>query len=598
MFGIFLITACRSGSTPAGNGAIEDYVSVSYGGRLYYQDCGQGEVVLLLHGHSLDHRMWADQIPALSKNYRVIVPDFRGYGCSSDQDEQQQYTHVDDIIALMDSLHIDRAHVVGLSMGSFVAGDMVAMYPERMLSCVLASGGIRYTPGPHTPMDSVEAARRDAEIAELQARGIDNYKREWIDALIASGGSNREQMRPTLTQMITDWSAWQPLHKEVRLFYAREAWDSLKVRRPQVPTLILSGENDYNGNPPAMLEYLPYGQHKVLPDCGHMMNIDQPEAFNQVVLNFLAAHPRYAFVVDSEGKGDFRTIQEAINAVPNYRKWGRIVIYVRRGTYEEKVIVPASKRNVTLLGEDGAVLTYGDWAQKFTMFHEEIGTSGSASLFVFAPDFRAENITIRNSAGPVGQAVACMVSADRVSFKNCRFEGNQDTFFTYGLGDRIYFDHCYIEGTCDYIFGPSVAIFDHCELHSRSNGYITAPSTPEGQKHGYIFYDCKITAETDVTDVYLSRPWRAYGQAVFIRCEEGAFINPAGWDPWDKPEPEKTTFYAEYDCSGPGALTNRPCPFAHQLCDLKDYDMKEILAGDDGWMPVDGSNIVMRIRIY
>lgn len=292
MFGIILFSACQSGTAPADDETIEDYITVSYGGRLYYQEQGQGEAVFLFHGHSLDHRMWAAQIPALSDKYRVIVPDFRGYGRSSQQDEQQQYTHVDDIIALMDSLGIDRAHFVGLSMGSFVAGDMVAMYPERMLSCVLASGGIRSTPGPHTPMDSVESARRDDEIAALQAQGIDDYKRQWIEALISSGGTNREQMRPALTQMITDWSAWQPLHKEVRLFYAREAWDSLRVRRPQVPTLILNGANDYNGKPSTMLDYLPNGQHKVLPNCGHMMNMDQPDAFNRELLHFLAANPR------------------------------------------------------------------------------------------------------------------------------------------------------------------------------------------------------------------------------------------------------------------------------------------------------------------
>ena len=599
--GWLLVAGLSLGGTCYGavsSSASEGFIPVSHGGQLYYQEQGEGEPVILLHGHSLDSRMWDQQVPALADHYRVIRPDFRGYGKSSAETEKHQFTHVDDVITLMDSLHLDKAHVVGLSMGAFVAGDMVAMYPERMLSCLLASGGIRSTPGPHTPMTAAEKKQRNQEIAALKRQGIDQYKKEWIEVLMKSGGSDREQMRPALTRMVEDWSAWQPLHKEVRLFYAREAMDSLVRRRPNVPTLILTGENEHDGQKPAMLQHLPYGRHKVLANCGHMMNMDQPEAFNNTLLDFLAAHPRYAFVVDAAGNGDFRTIQEAIHACPDFRKWGRIVILVRKGTYHEKVIVPESKRNVTLLAEEGAVLTYGDWAQKLNRFREEVSTSGSATLFVFAPDFRAENLTIRNSAGPIGQAVACMISADRVSFKNCRFEGHQDTIYTYGMGDRLYFSHCYIEGTVDYIFGWSLAIFDHCQLHSLADGYITAPSTAEGQKHGYLFYDCQLTAAPGVQEVYLSRPWRPYAQAVFIRCEEGKHITPTGFDPWDKKEPARTTFYAEYECTGEGANANRPCSFTKQLNDLSDYDMRQILAGDDGWQPIDDSNIVMRVRVF
>ena len=581
----------------AATSGTEGYVSVSHKGKLYYQEEGTGEAVILLHGHSLDGRMWEQQLPALTEHYRVIRPDFRGYGKSSDQDEKHQFTHVDDIITLMDSLHLDKAHVVGLSMGAFVAGDMLAMYPERMLSCVMASGGIRSTPGPHTPMDAAEKAQRTMEIEAVKSQGIEAYKQQWIETLMSSGGTEREAMRPALTQMVNDWSAWQPLHKEVRLFYAREAMDTLARRRPNVPTLILSGQNEDKGKP-AVLAHLPYGQYKVLPNCGHMMNMDRPDAFNKVLVDFLAAHPRYAFVVDAEGKGDFRTIQEAIDACPDFRKWGRIVILVRKGVYHEKVIVPNSKRNVTLLGEEGTVLTYGDWAQKLTRFHEEVGTSGSATLFVFAPDFRAENLTIVNSAGPIGQAVACMISADRVSFKNCRFLGHQDTVYTFGMGDRIYFSDCYIEGTVDYIFGWSLAVFDHCEMHSLADGYVTAPSTAEGQAHGYIFYNCRFTAREGVKKVYLSRPWRPYAQAVFIRCEEGEHIVPAAFHPWDKPDPAATTFYAEYQCTGAGALSERPCHFAKRLENLDQYDMRSILAGDDGWQPIDDSNIVMHVRVF
>lgn len=263
------------------------YVAVSGGGSLYYEERGHGDALLLLHGHSLDRRMWAEQVRPFARRFRVICPDFRGYGKSSGQREDLPMTHAGDILALMDSLRVSRAHVVGLSMGAFVAGDLLAMHPDRLLSCVMASGSIRRSPGPGEPMDSAESRRRDAEIAALREKGVDKMKQEWTEQLIAGGGSRRERMRRPLTTMIGDWTAWQPLHKEVRLFYGREALARLKEVRPDVPVLMLRGETEHKTGRPQELDYLPCGQLVVLPDCGHMMNMEQPRAFNRAVLQFL-----------------------------------------------------------------------------------------------------------------------------------------------------------------------------------------------------------------------------------------------------------------------------------------------------------------------
>lgn len=265
------------------------YVPVGNGGQLYYEERGQGEPMILLHGHSLDTRMWDEQFKVFAKDFRTIRLDFRGYGQSSSQSETEQFTHVDDVLVLMDSLHITQAHVVGLSMGAFVAGDMLAMYPERLLTCVLTSGGIRNSPGPSEPMDSAECARRDEEIAALKAKGIDQYKREWIDQLMASGGSKKERMRKPLQRIINDWTAWQPLHKEVRLFYGKEAWNKLRQRgKTNVPTLIIRGENELKGKKGELgeLRWLSNGRYVVLPDCGHMLNMEQPKVFNETVSGF------------------------------------------------------------------------------------------------------------------------------------------------------------------------------------------------------------------------------------------------------------------------------------------------------------------------
>ena len=266
------------------------YIATTGGGRLYYEESGKGETVLLLHGHSLDSRMWDEQWRPFSKHHHVVRMDFRGYGRSSEQREDLQMTHVDDVLTLMDSLHVQQAHVVGLSMGAFVAGDMLAMHPERMLTCVMASGGIRNCKGPSEPMDSAESQKRDREITALQEKGVQRMKEEWFQQLMATGGAQKERMRKPLRQMIHDWTAWQPQHKEVRLFYGKEAWQQLKMRgKTDVPTLFLRGANELKGNrrEPAEQRYLSHSQFIILEDCGHMMNMEQPKKFNRAVLDFI-----------------------------------------------------------------------------------------------------------------------------------------------------------------------------------------------------------------------------------------------------------------------------------------------------------------------
>jgi len=303
----------------------------------------------------------------------------------------------------------------------------------------------------------------------------------------------------------------------------------------------------------------------------------------------------YDYVVAQDGSGDFFTVQEAIDAVPDFRKNVRTTILIRKGTYKEKLIVAESKINVSLLGEDGVVLTCDDYANKKNVFGENKGTSGSASCYIYGPDFYAENITFENSSGPVGQAVACFVSGDRAFFKICRFLGFQDTLYNYGKESRQYFEDCYVEGTVDFIFGWSTVVFNRCTIHSKRDGFVAAPATDHGKPYGYVFYDCKLTADPGVENVYLARPWRTYGQTVYIRCELGAHIAPEGWDPWSVKDPAKTVFFAEYENYGPGARPADRASFSHQLQSLKGYSIEEVLAGSDGWNPVKNGNDLVEV---
>lgn len=304
----------------------------------------------------------------------------------------------------------------------------------------------------------------------------------------------------------------------------------------------------------------------------------------------------YDLVVAKDGSGDFFTVQEAINAVPDYRKNARTTILIKEGSYKEKVIIPASKNAVSLIGQGEVKITYDDYASKPNIFGENKGTSGSSSCYIYAPDFYAENITFENTSGPVGQAVACFVSADRAYFKKCRFLGFQDTLYTYGKGCRQYYDECYIEGTVDFIFGWSTAVFNRCHIHSIGNGYITAPSTDKGQKYGYVFYNCEITSNSDVDKVYLSRPWRPYAQAVFIQCNMGKHILPEGWDNWRNKNNEKTVFYAEYKSKGEGANPEKRVAYSKQLKNTEGYSIEEVLSGNDGWNPSKNGNALLNIK--
>lgn len=304
-----------------------------------------------------------------------------------------------------------------------------------------------------------------------------------------------------------------------------------------------------------------------------------------LILTYAQAQ-QYDFVVAKDGSGNFKTVQEAIDAVPDFRK-NITTIYIKNGVYKEKLVLPASKTAVKFIGEDvkKTILTNDDFASKKNRFGEEMGTTGSSSFFIFGDDFSAENITFENSSGPVGQAVAVRIDGDRVMFTNCRFLGNQDTLYPHGEKSRQYYKNCYIEGTTDFIFGWSTAVFENCEIYSKKGGsYITAASTPEGAPYGFVFLNCRLTGDAPDKSIYLGRPWRPFAKTVFINTYMGNQIKPEGWHNWNKPEAEKTTFYAEYNSTGAGANAAARVPWSHQLTkeQLKDYTLKSIF-GD--WIP-------------
>ncbi len=291
------------------------------------------------------------------------------------------------------------------------------------------------------------------------------------------------------------------------------------------------------------------------------------------------------FVVAADGSGNFKTVQEAIQAVPDFRN-KVTVIFIKKGIYKEKLILAASKKNVKFIGEslNETILTYDDYAQKKNTFGEEKGTSGSSSFYIYGEGFSAENITFENSSGPVGQAVAVWAGGDKSVFTNCRFLGFQDTLYTYGGNNRQYYKNCYIEGTVDYIFGAATAWFENCILFCKKQGYITAASTADTTRYGYVFNNCKVKGDAPINSFFLGRPWRPYAKVVFLNCDLPELIRSEGWNNWGKASNEQTAYYAEYKNKGKGADTKGRANWSHQLSETeyKSYILENVFRG---WLP-------------
>lgn len=266
-------------------------------------------------------------------------------------------------------------------------------------------------------------------------------------------------------------------------------------------------------------------------------------------------------VVASDGTGDYRTLTEALEGIRAFMDY-RVTVFIKNGTYKEKVVIPSWIENVDFVGEsaENTVITHDDHANINNM-----GTFRTYTVKVEGSHITFRNLTIENNAPRLGQAVALHTEGDCLTFVGCRFLGNQDTVYTGAAGTRLYFLNCYIEGTTDFIFGPSTALFEGCVIHSKANSYITAASTPAAIRVGYVFKACKLTADADVSKVYLGRPWRPYAATVFIDCEMGGHIRPEGWHNWRNPANEQTARYAEYGSTGDGASTEARVPWARQL---------------------------------
>ena len=303
--------------------------------------------------------------------------------------------------------------------------------------------------------------------------------------------------------------------------------------------------------------------------------------------------------VAQDGSGNYKTIQEAVNSVRDLGSV-RVTIHIKKGVYHEKLVIPTWKTSISLIGEDkvNTIITNNDYSGeaypggKDVSGKDKFNTFNSYTVLVQGNDFIAENLTIENTAGRVGQAVALHVEGDRCLIKNCKLLGNQDTLYTATEKSRQLYQDCYIEGTTDFIFGEATVVFQNCTIKNLINSFVTAAATTPRQKFGYVLLNCKLIADTSVHKAFLGRPWRPYAKTVYIHCELGSHILPEGWNPWKGdvmfPDKEKTAYYAEYGNKGAGAPIKNRVPWSKQLTasEAKVYTIKNILGGSDNWNPL------------
>jgi pectinesterase len=293
-------------------------------------------------------------------------------------------------------------------------------------------------------------------------------------------------------------------------------------------------------------------------------------------------------IVALDGSGQYKSVQEAISAAPMRTDPAtpRWIIFVKAGTYHERIYVQRERGNLRVVGEDRekTVIACELNANLPGPDGKGIGTFRTPTVQVDGDGMIWENLTIANTAGPVGQALALRADGDRLEFRHCRFLGWQDTMLV--NRGRHYFRDCYIEGHVDFIFGGATVYFDHCQIHALGNGYLTAASTPKGTPYGYVFADCRITGAEGVK-TYLGRPWREFARTIFLRTEMSAVVAPEGWNNWNKPGAEQTSFYAEFGSTGPGANDAARAKWAKPLsaAEAAELTPAKVLAGHDGWSP-------------
>ncbi|KAG8370528.1 hypothetical protein BUALT_Bualt14G0126200 [Buddleja alternifolia] len=291
--------------------------------------------------------------------------------------------------------------------------------------------------------------------------------------------------------------------------------------------------------------------------------------------------------VDPNGQEDFKSVQAAVDHVPNGNsEW--IIIHITKGVYREKVNIPHNKPYIFMRG-DGRGKTSIVWSQS------SVHNYDSATFKVEAPHFVVFGISFKNTAPAVitrkmenNKSVAVFVGADKVAFYQCAFFSNQNTLFDYK--GRHYYDNCYIQGSIDFIFGRGQAMFHDCELFVIANsrdeirGSITANYRQRhSESSGFVFVKGKVYG---TGDVYLGTAKGAHSRVVFANTYLSRTVIPHGWTNLSYPGSTHNLYHAEYRCHGPGSGSGNRAHWSKQLTDVDaaPFLSVDFIEGQD-WLP-------------
>lgn len=253
------------------------------GVRLQYEQTGRGEAVVCIHGFALDLRMWNAQWTAIAGQYRAVRYDVRGFG-ASDPPDDKVYRHVDDLRALLDALRIERAALVGLSMGGGIAIDFALAYPDRVRGvAALAStlGGYGWDRQLASDWGAVGRRARDDGMAAA--------RRQWIELPTFEPARAQPAVARLLEAMVEDFTGWPWLHRDPGVGLEPPAIDRLGELRS--PVLALVGDRDlpdFRAVAALLGRKVPRAAQVVIPGAGHLVNMEAAEACNAVLLRFLA----------------------------------------------------------------------------------------------------------------------------------------------------------------------------------------------------------------------------------------------------------------------------------------------------------------------
>ncbi|KAL5571925.1 hypothetical protein UlMin_021522 [Ulmus minor] len=307
------------------------------------------------------------------------------------------------------------------------------------------------------------------------------------------------------------------------------------------------------------------------------------------------------FVVAKDGSGTHRTINEAVEALDRigHKRPQRVIVYVKAGVYNEKVVIDRNMRNVMFVG-DGMGKTVVTGRRNVP---DGDTTLTSATFGVSGDGFWARDITFENTAGPQKhQAVALRVSSDQSVFYRCGIRGYQDTLYTHSL--RQFYRDCHIYGTIDFIFGDASAVLQNCDIFVRrpmnhQANMITAQGRSNvNENTGISIQNSRVKAAPSFVGVqnsfrtYLGRPWRKYSRTVFMKTDLDRLIDPKGWKEWEGKFALSTLFYGEYMNTGPGASTSQRVnwPGFHVLNSSQQaspFTAVNFIQGES-WIPVTG----------